>query len=159
MGFLDSKNTNLKITLATVLTFSLWSCGHSELKDSNQRTESKTIEKKEPQKKGKEQSQKLKNTKAADTKIHGQCKIMNTPGISPELFTRCNQFALMLIYKKAQKAIVSVIRTQEDGHFEFQVPPFSNWTLTSASREFQANLEFLPEQNGISQLVIILKPK
>lgn len=93
------------------------------------------------------------------TKIQGTCRIMNPPGTTPELLVPCNQVTLQLIYKKENRPIVSVVKTQKDGSFELNIPKGSSWSLRSLSSQQYAEVDFLKNPDGTLKAMVILKPQ
>jgi hypothetical protein len=92
-------------------------------------------------------------------RYQGNCKMMNPPGASEQLFSPCNKVALMVIYRKNKQPIVSLVRTEEDGRFSVEVPDRSPWTLSSALQGWRAEVEISKDSAQSAEISVILKPK
>ncbi len=95
----------------------------------------------------------------AQITIQGSCVIMRPPSPDESQLMPCNKSALQLVYQKNQQLIITVIRTQEDGKFAIVIPKTSPWKLTSATTNWQAEVELLGNHNGSNKVIVILKPE
>jgi hypothetical protein len=90
--------------------------------------------------------------------IAGNCIALNAEVVTDKkAIIPCDKMALQLIYQENKKLIISVIRTQTDGKFDFKVPRTAAWKLTSGSSEWGADVDRIKNRDGSSKVIVILK--
>jgi hypothetical protein len=92
-------------------------------------------------------------------RVIGNCIVMNPPGSSENLFSPCNKLALQFVYEKNKKLVITIVRTQESGTFEINIPEGSPWKISSTVNFWQADVDFVKNSDGTKKLVVILKPE